>query len=284
MRMARLPIVGMALLMLLGGGLPVLGDDDAVTEDVLFEVSVPASAVPDPFLNLYFEGHTIAPGADGFIRLGVEYMRGRALYVDAGELVIAPGADALLWRQEATVDGEPEDVPAGESVSLMAGDLILLPAIPRDEVDTQASIHIANPGTETSVTYGFHMCTGGGGPAWPEGVATIPPYYGVAMAATELAPLSSEDAVVRLTRRTLEPSAATGLDEEALFGLHRLESGAVDASFTSTFDDKVHTLRWEPGQGLPTHATKTDWELRAMTETPASMLSLEGIELGALPE
>ena len=46
MRMARLPIVGMALLMLLGGGLPVLGDDDSVTEDVLFEVSVPASAVP----------------------------------------------------------------------------------------------------------------------------------------------------------------------------------------------------------------------------------------------
>jgi hypothetical protein len=39
MRTVRLSLVGPIILMLLGGGLPVVGDDGSVTEDVLFEAS-----------------------------------------------------------------------------------------------------------------------------------------------------------------------------------------------------------------------------------------------------
>lgn len=277
MRKTRMCLVGVVSLVLLTGAVvPAAGHEARVTEDVLFEVVLPASALPDPFRNLYFEAETLAPGLDGVISARVENMRGRTIYVDAGELVIEPMADALLWRQEAAIGGEPEAVRAGESVALTAGELILLPAIPWGEFDPEAVIPIANPGSEPTVTYGFHLCSGGGAPRWPEGMVPIVPAGGVVTSAGPLAPLASGEAVVRLTRKTLEPGATTGFDEQALFSLHRLESGSIDASYTSAYDDKVVTYAWEPGRSLPTHATKTDWELRASSEVPASMVTLEG--------
>jgi hypothetical protein len=284
-RMRSLGAAGAAIALCLAlGGAQAAAQDSPVTEDVLFEVVVPASAVPDPFYALYFEGQTLDPGVDGVIGAGVENMRGRTLYVDAGELVIEPMADALLWRQEATISGFPEDVPAGASVSLAAGDLILLPAIPPDQLDPEAVIGIANPGTEIAVTYGFHMCSGGGAPSFPEGMRDIRPGGGVKTGGKATAPLASEDAVVRLTRTTLEPGATAGLDEDALFALHRLESGTIDVSFTSTVNDKTFIWSWEPGGVLPSRVGKTDWELRASSDTPASMLTLSGVERPASPE
>jgi hypothetical protein len=283
--MRRLLAAGAAFVMCLAlGGAPAAAQDGSVTEDVLFEVVIPASAVPDPLGTLYFEAQTLDPGVDGVIGAKVENMRGRTLYVDAGELVIEPMADALLWRQEATRGGEPEDVPAGTSVSLEEGDLILLPAIPSDKLDPEAVIGIANPGTETTVTYGFHLCSGGGTPLWPKGMTNIQPAGGVRAWVQEVSPLASEDAVIRMTRTTLEPGATVGLDEDALFALYRLESGTIDVSFTSMTNDERLTRAWKPGGTLPHRYGKTDWELRATSDTPASMLTLTGVERPASSE
>jgi hypothetical protein len=81
----------------------------------------------------------------------------------------------------------------------------------------------------------------------------------------------------------LEPDAVNGLDEDALFGLYRLESGAIDASYVSKSSGNVLTALWEPGWPLPV-AEGTDWELRVSSEAPASILSLTGVALPASSE
>ena len=106
---------------------------------------------------------------------------------------------------------------------------------------------------------------------------------GLSSPGRHLAPLAIGDAIVRLTRTTLEPDAATGLDEDVLFGLLRLESGTVEASFTSSIGGAPRTRSWEPGRGLPL-SLGTDWTLRASSDTPAAMLYLSGVEVPALTE
>lgn len=279
MRWDRMSVAGVvSLAFVAAAAIPGAAQDDAVNEEVLFEIVVPASAVPDPFNALYFEAETIDPGVDGDISARVENMRGRTLYVDAGELVLAPMTDAYLWRQEAALGGDPQQVPAGDSVRLTAGDLILLPAVPADELDLEGVIPIANPGAETAVTYGFHLCDGGGAPTWPAGMTPIEPAGGIRIAGDRAAPLGTEDAVVRLTRSVVEPGATVALDENATFGLYRLESGTLEMSFTSAANDERFSWTWEPGRGLPITEGLVDLELRATSDVPASMLALTGVE------
>ena len=52
----------------------------------------------------------------------------------SGGLTVTPAYDALLWTGEA-VGGSPVIAPAGEQVALAAGDVLLLPAVPRDQLD-----------------------------------------------------------------------------------------------------------------------------------------------------
>ena len=281
MRRWRLTVTGVVTaLLLIGTGVPAAAEEGTATEDVLFEVVVPASAVPDPFRTLYFEAQTVDPGADAIVGAAAENMTGRAIYVDTGELLIEPVTDAFLWRQEATFGSDPDEVPAGAPVRLAAGDLILLPTIPDTEAVGDAALRIANPGSEMAVTYGFHLCGGGGSPAWPEGMGHIPPAGGVSFPGGHLAPLASAEAVVRLSRTTLEPGATTGLDDDVLFGLGRLESGSIDASFNDKTDGALRMRSWEPGRELP-FVLGTDWELRASSHVPASMLYLSGVEVPA---
>jgi hypothetical protein len=273
--------VAAALLLFAGGGFVAVGQDGPATEDVLFEIVVPARAVPDSLRALYFEAQTIGPGALGIVDADAENMTGRAIYVDSGGLLVEPLTDAFIWRQEATYGADPEDVVAGTPLHLAAGDLILLPTIPDTDSVGDAVLRIANPGTEMAVIYGFHLCGGGGSPTWPDGMGHIPPAGGVSVGAASLAPLKTEGAVIRLSRTMMGPGTAMAVKEEVLFGLYRLESGIIDATYTS--ESGTGTVTWKPGGPMKFPTQNYDWELMASSEVPASLLSLKGLESTSLP-
>ena len=137
MRTLRMSMVAALTLALLGSpvGTALAQGDQAgeadVSAEVVWELSIPGSALPDDFVKLVMEDWSLAPGTDTSDArasvLGNEANRGRGLIVESGELVIAPATDALLWR-DAT--GDAETSPAGEPMTLGVGDAMFLPAIP----------------------------------------------------------------------------------------------------------------------------------------------------------
>ena len=146
-------------------------DDEGVSSETLFEITIPADALPEALEKVNIETLTVAAGVDVSIGVENESLRGKALYVDSGELVLEPMVDALLRPQDAALGSAPVIAPAAEEVLLLPGDLVFLPAIPFDELREDAVIRIANPGSEPARMIGFHTHERGGQfPGFPAGI------------------------------------------------------------------------------------------------------------------
>ena len=240
MRALRLSLVGAITVCLLCG--PSVGvmsqseEIDPAGETVLFQVTVPADAIPAELTRIDLEMNTIEPGAEALFGRGNEAGRGRALYVVSGELVIEPMVDALVWRQDARFGGTPSIVPATEATRLLPGDLVFLRAIPPDDIldELPVGMSITNPGSEPAVTLGFHTHEKHAGlptlhtiyaPQWPETMS------GGAVASISgspaMDPVQGRDLVFRLSRRAAEAGQRLPVPEEASIALYFVEDGSV---------------------------------------------------------
>ena len=179
MRTLRLSLIGTVILVLLGGiGSSVaLAQDKAegVTEELLFEVTLPPGVMSDWLERIGTSGLTFAPGVEAVIGTDNEGMRGRVLYVESGELVVTPMVDSPVWQGGAALGGSPGVAPAGEAVRLEPGDLIFLPVIAAADLVPGATTVIANPGAEPAMTQGLHAHAYESFPGWPEGILAAHP-------------------------------------------------------------------------------------------------------------
>ena len=139
-------------------------------DEVLYEITVPPEAIPDSLGKIVVDEWTVAPGTDVSIPYDNEGILGRGMYLESGGLTVTPAYDALLWTGEAVRGGSPVIAPAAEGVALAAGDVLLLPAVPRDQLDPAAEVGIANPGTSDAQVFAFHMHWWESFPGWPEGI------------------------------------------------------------------------------------------------------------------
>jgi hypothetical protein len=286
MRRLRISLVGTVIFALLGG-LSVAAvaqteesaTADAPTAEVLFEVTLPAEAVPERITKMNTLILTVDPGVEASISSANEAMRGRALYLDEGELIIEPMADALVWRGDEVLGGSPETVTAATPTELAAGDLIFLPAIPDAALDPDAVVRVQNPGTVPAVTLGFHTHAAGGGfSGWPDGVT------GVGMAehadpdAMEL--VMDGEATFRLSRVTAESGTAVPVSDDALFSLLEVLDGEVERTLTGAGGDDVRT--WPAGQGgVVFRDPDVTIDLVALSDTPAVVMEVAVVPSGA---
>jgi hypothetical protein len=255
------------------------GEAEVFTE-VVWELSIPGSALPDDFVKLVMEDWSLAPGTDtsdsGASVLGNEANRGRGVIIESGELVITPATDALLWRGAT---GDAETSPAGDSVTLAVGDAIFLPAIPIDEVDDEAPIVFANPGSEAVTARSFHthqedgtfygylpgLTLGDWDMAGPFDPATIE-----AMAGT--------DVLFRLSRIIGGPGAELPTIAPPGFGLYFVESG--DLEQVSVGPEREIVIDWPTGRNALLSATEgVEKTVRVAGDEAATLL-----EFAAIPQ
>ena len=280
MRTLRLSLAVMVTLALLGmpvGTALAQGDEAAEAEvftEVVWELPIPASALPDDFVKLVMEDWTLAPGTDTSDTrasvLGNEANRGRGLIIESGELVITPATDALLWRGST---GDAETSPAGEPVTLAVDDAIFLPAVPIDEVDDEAPIVFANPGSEAVTARSFHthqedgtfygylpgLTLGEWDMAGPFDPATIEAMAGA-------------DVLFRLSRIIGEPGAELPTIAPPGFGLYFVESG--DLEQVSVGPDREFVFEWPTGRNA----------VLSVTEGVEKTVRVAGDEAGTLLE
>jgi hypothetical protein len=287
MRALRLSLAGAAILVLLGGpGGTVIAQeaidaDAAGTSEVLFDIVVPPESMPTELGKVNLERQTLEPGFDASIGVGNESMRGRAAYVAEGELQITPMVDASLWRGLAATGGTPEVVVAGDTAALATGDLIYLPAVPAEELDPEAVIGLANPGTVPTTIVGFHVHeVGGGFPGWPTGMSGMAVATDSEPAALER--LMAGDTTFRLSRVAYAPASVIVPDEGAAMALAEVESGAVEqltvgpgGESTTAYGPGAHLLMTVP-EGL-------DRTWMVNSDDPAVLLLLSVIPEATLP-
>lgn len=282
MRTLWLSLVGTVMLVLLGGlGSAVVGqDDEGVSSETLFEITIPADALPEALEKVNIETLTVAAGVDVSIGVENESLRGKALYVDSGELVLEPMVDALLWPQDAALGSAPVIAPAAEEVRLLPGDLVFLPAIPFDELREDAVIRIANPGSEPARMIGFHTHERGGQfPGFPAGIGFT---YHSASPPDALELVSSGEAVFRLDRVVAEPGASVSLPVEALLTFYRIEAGEVERVMRGQ-GGEMSTVLIEGTSGYAEANPNLEYELTVVGQGPARLLELAVLPL-AVPE
>ena len=157
MRTLRLSLAGTVILSLFVGigTAVVVGQSDESTvpagsfeREVLFDVTVPADAMPERLGRVNLEIQVVEPGVAVDVGIDNEAARGKSFYIESGQLVVEPMVDALHWKAASTVGGSPETIPPGVSTRLPQGSLILLPAVEPDELVEGAVLRLANPGTE----------------------------------------------------------------------------------------------------------------------------------------
>ena len=171
--MRRMWAASAAIMVCLVLGLPALAQEASpvpAQDEVLYEITVPPEAIPDSLGKIVVEEWTVAPGTDVSIPYDNEGILGRGMYLESGGLTVTPAYDALLWTGEAIRGGPPVIAPAAEGVALAAGDVLLLPAVPRDQLDPAAEVGIANPGTSDAQVFAFHMHWWESFPGWPRGI------------------------------------------------------------------------------------------------------------------
>ena len=285
MRTLKRPIafvVGTALLGVMNSAAAAQSEDvapaDGFASDVMFEITLPAAAMPARLGRVNMEIHTIEPGVDAEVGIGNEAARGKALYIESGELLIEPMVDALHWAPGTTLDGSASTVAAGEAVRLIPGSLILLPAIEPDQLLEGAVIRVSNPGDEPVIAPGFHLHSlDGSFPGWPSGIDGV--WVGGGDGPGELEQLSVGDVAFRLSRLSAGPGASMTVPDDALFSIYRVETGRV--GMTSRGPGGETTLAWGPGSGGATLLTDAlDWELAVTPDGPATLLELAAIPLG----
>ena len=255
---------------------------DALTSEVLFEVTLPAEAVPERLTKMNTLILTVDPGVEASIGSANEAMRGRALYLDEGELIIEPMADALVWRGDDVLGGSPETVTAATPTELAAGDLIFLPAIPDAALDPDAAVRVQNPGTVPAVTLGFHTHAAGGGfPGWPDGVTGA----GMAEHANPdaMGLVMDGEATFRLSRMTAESGTAVPVSDDAMFSMVEVLDGEVERTLTGAGGDDVRT--WQAGQGgVIFRAPEVTIDLVAVSDTPVAMMEVAVVPSAAVTD
>ena len=287
MRTLRLSLVGTVILLLLSG-LSVAAvaqtegsaTTDALTSEVLFEVTIPAEAVPERLTKMNTLILTVDPGVEASIGSANEAMRGRALYLDEGELIIEPMADALVWRGDEVLGGSPETVTAATPTELAAGDLIFLPAIADAALDPAAAVRVQNPGTVPAVTLGFHTHAAGGGfLGWPDGFTGAGTAEYANPDAMEL--VMDGEATFRLSRMIAESGTAVPVSEDAVFSMVEVLDGEVEHTVTGAGGDNVMT--WQAGRGGVVSSTpETTIDLAAVGDTPAVVMEVAVIPPAAV--
>ncbi len=217
-----------AIAVSLAFGAPALAQDASpvpAQDEVLYEITVPPEAIPDSLGKIVVDEWTVAPGTDVSIPYDNEGILGRGMYLESGELTVTPAYDALLWTGEAVRGGSPVIAPAGVAVAMTAGDVLLLPAVPRDQLDPAAEVGIANPGTSDAQVFAFHMHWWESFPGWPEGIRSTP---GITFGWwDELARVSGGDTTFRLTRLSAQPGEALPFPDDAAFVFDYLKSGVL---------------------------------------------------------
>ena len=285
MRTLRLSLVGAVILALLGGlGGTVIaqteGEDasEGVAQETLFELLIPSEALPEDFLRLIVEQWTLAAGSDSSDGLANsasnKAFRGRAIVVDSGELLIEPVVDALVWRSDGT---EAETVLAGEAVTVAAGDAIFLPAIPDAEVDAEAMLRLANPGSEDATALSFHTRQASGTfTGYPPGLTLGD--WDMGFAPQSMEPFDDVDVLFRLTRITGGPGAPIPLPDAPAIALYYVEEG--DLELTTSGPRGEFVFEWPAGRnGNLTRNEGIEETLDIMGDAPASVL-----ELAAIPQ
>jgi hypothetical protein len=279
MRTLRLSIVGTVILMLFGGLSGAVmaqsdetGSTEGITSEVLFEVVVPVEALPDQLSKMNTLILTVQPGVEATIGIDNEAMRGRALYLDSGALVIEPMADALVWRSDETHGGSPTTVEAAEPTQLAPGDLIFLPAVPFEELHPDAVVGITNPGTEPAVMMGFHTHAAGGDfPGWPQGVSA----QGVAEHAdpASMGLVMADETTFRLSRITAEIGTSVPIAEDALFSMIDVMDGEIERTFSGPGGESVRD--WPAGSGgIVKLAPDVSIDLMSVGDAPAEVLEV----------
>jgi hypothetical protein len=266
MTMRRMWAAGAAIVVCLTlGGLPALGQETSPAGgqgEVLYEITVPEAAIPDAVWKIVADEWTVAPGTDVTIPHDNEGILGRGMFVESGQLAVTPAYDALLWTGEAAQGGSPATVPAGQPVSLAVGDLLLVPAIPREELDPAAEVGIANAGTDPAVVFAFHMHWWENFPGWPAGIRSAP---GVTFVGRpELERAQAGDTTFRLTKRTAPPGNPLSFPQDAAIVFDYLKSGTIGIG---------ERTRSVPGTGSA-FATEPDPPMAATSDGPAEVLEL----------
>jgi hypothetical protein len=269
--------MGTMIAMLLSGlGGAVVAQDDPVTVDAVsetaWELPIPVDALPTEFVKLVVEEWTLAPGTDTTgdraSVLGNEALRGRGLVVEGGEWLVTPATDALLWQ--GTV-GEPEITPAGEALTLVVGDAIFLPAVPDEAVEPEASIGIANPGTEEATALSFHTHQEGGSfYGFPQGLTLGDWDMAAPFDPDAITAFDAADIILRLSRITAAPGTSMTLPDGAILALYHVETGEAGYLVDDT------SLPWSRGQGV---VSRPDEAVVVTGADPAVLF-----ELAAIPQ
>ena len=263
--MRRLWAASAAMLVCLAlGGLPAMAQEEspAVGQgEVLYEITVPETAIPDALGKVVVEEWTVAPGTDVTIAYDNEGILGRGMIVESGQLEVTPAYDALLWTGEAAQGGSPVIIPAGEPVSLAVGDVLLLPAIPREQLDPTREVRIGNAAATDAEVFAFHMHWWESFPGWPAGIRSTPgiTFWGAA----ELGRVQAGDTTFRLTRLTAPPGSTLPFPSDAAFFFDYLESGAIG----------TEQRTWSVA-GTGAAATEADPPLAVTGDGPAAVLEL----------
>jgi|GEM_PF-5349458 len=282
MRTLRLSLAGSVILVLLGGlgGAVMAQSEEAsgaeVASETVFELLIPSEALPEDFVKLVVEQWTLAAGSDSSDDFAAtasnEWLRGRAIVVDSGEFVITPVTDALLWRGAGT---DREVAPAGETVSVAVGDAIFLPAIPDAEVDAEAVLGLANPGSEDATALSFHTHQRGGTfYGFPQGLMLGD--WDMAFSPQTMEPFDDIDVLFRLTRITGGPGAPIPLPDAPTIALYYVEEGDLELTMSGPGGDFV--FEWPAGRnGSLTRNEGIEESLDVVGDAPASILELSAI-------
>ena len=160
-----------------------------------------------------------------------------------------------------------------QAVTLGPGDAIFLPAIPADEVDEEAVLRVANPGSQEATAYTFHKHDLDGGPwlGFPDGVTLDGWDYALGLAPWD--PFNGTDVHVRLSRLTGEPGTMIPVPEPPGVGLYYVESGVLDQ--VTAGPEREFTTAWRSRHnGSITSTENLEKTLEITGDGPASLLAL----------
>ena len=249
--MRKMPLASLVVLMSLAVGGQLATAQEASSEgeptsDPTYEVFLPPEVMSDRLERVNTGGLTVEPGVRAIVGADVEAIRGRLLYVESGQIELTPMVDSPVWQDGVTQGGATGTAPAGEAAVLDTGELIFLPVIAPTDVDPDATIGIANPGSEPAVLRGFHGHSGGGNDVWPEGVA-INEGFVEARDVDLMDTLMADGAVFRSTFVTAPAGASVPLDDSALFTMVDVYEGKVKR--TATGPDGVAPPFWNSIKG-----------------------------------
>lgn len=183
----------------------------------LYDIVVPPTMMPDNLSKMVASFWIIDPGVDATIEQENEAIRGRAMYLASGSLDVSPAVDAPFWKADVANGGDPVVIPAGEAAHLEAGDVFLLPAVPKADLDPAGVVRIVNPGDVEARVFALHLHEAMGQFfGWPDGIRDVGPESEVSDT-KKTAEMRLHPMVLRLSEITAVPDTVIPQVEEAEF-------------------------------------------------------------------